>query len=117
MSKADLMAAFNRPLRRMDVEIEGHVFCLKEMTEDDSAAYEVMLQDKRGKIDVSKARRAMLVMCIVDENGNRVFDDESELRKMPRSMASALYAKCLELNNYNDDEVKALVKNCETAAG
>ena len=117
MNKAELLAAFDRPLRRMQVEIEGHVFHLKEMTEDDSASYEVMLQDKRGRIDVSKARRSMIVMCLVDEAGNRIFDDESELRKMPRSMASALYAKCLDLNNYNDDEVKALVKNCETAAG
>lgn len=117
MSKADLMAAFNRPLRRMDVELEGHTFHLREMSENDSATYEVMMQDKKGKIDISRARRSMLVMCIVDEHGNRVFDNESELLSIPRSMASALYAKCLELNNYDDNEVKALVKNSEAAAG
>lgn len=117
MSKTDLLAAFSRPLRQMDVEIEGHVFHLKEMTENDSATYEVMLQDKKGKIDVSRARRAMIAMCLVDEHGNRIIDDESELRQMPRSMASALYAKCLELNNYDDDEVKSLVKKSDAAAG
>lgn len=117
MNKEELLAAFSRPLRRMDVEIEGRTYRLREMTEDDSASYEVMLQDKKGKIDVSKARRAMIAMCLVDDSGSRLIEDESELRKMPRSLASALYAKCLDLNNYEDGEVKALVKNCEEAAG
>lgn len=117
MNKEELLAAFSRPLRSMDVEIEGRTYRLREMTEDDSATYEVMLQDKKGKIDVSKARRAMIAMCLVDDSGNRIIDDESELRRMPRSLASALYAKCLDLNNYEDGEVKALVKNSEEAAG
>ena len=113
MNREEFFSWIAQPLREKVVEIEGRSIRLREMTEEQRTEYELMLQDKKGKADLKKARRAMLAMMIVDNDGNRIVDDESQLRNMPGGIAGELFAACLELNRYEKDEIDDLIKNSE----
>jgi hypothetical protein len=58
----------------------------------------------------------MIALMLIDDAGNLIVDNESQLEQMPRALAGALYEACLELNNYEKNEVEGLIKNSEPAA-
>jgi len=114
---AGLQALLTAPLREKVVVIGDYNFRLREMTEEQSTKYELALQDKSGKYDWARARRAMIAMMLVDDSGNHVVTDESQLKAMPRSIAGRLFDECQSLNRYEANEVKDLIKNSEEADG
>lgn len=115
MNREDFLKVISRPLRESSVEVEGHVFKLKEMTESEGAKYELSLQDKKGNYDFSKSRRALLAMMLVDDDGNRLVESEAELANMPRAIAGVLFEAAQELNKYGKDDIEELVKNSSGA--
>lgn len=112
---AGLQALLTAPLREKVVTVGDLQFRLREMTEEQSTKYELALQDKSGKYDWARARRAMIAMMLVDDAGNQVATDESQLKAMPRSIAGKLFDECQSLNRYEPNEVKELIKNSEAA--
>lgn len=111
---AGLASLLAEPLREKVIAIGGINFRLREMTEEQSTQYELALQDK-GKYDWARARRAMIAMMLVDDAGNRIVQDESQLKTMPRSIAGRLFDECQSLNRYEPNEVKDLIKNSDAA--
>jgi hypothetical protein len=116
IDKSAFFSLIAQPLREKVVDVDGNQFRLREMTEEVNTQYELMLQDKKGSFDFSRARRAMIALMLIDGDGNRIVDDESQLKSMPRSLAGALFDECQKLNRYEPGEVKALVKNSDEAA-
>jgi hypothetical protein len=116
MNKDEFFASL-APVKESVVCVDGRNYRLREMTEDAGTQYELMLQDKAGKFDFSRARRAMIALMLVDDDGNRIVDDESQLKTMPRSLAGVLFEECQKLNRYDPGEVKALVKNSDEVPG
>jgi hypothetical protein len=92
---------------------KGKPFRLRELTEEEGVDYELALQDKKGKFDIARMRRALIAYCLVDDDGNRVFDDPDKLKTMRRSLASFLFQRCQALNNYDENELEGLIKNSE----
>ena len=117
MNKDEFFSWISGPLREARHTIDGRQIRLREMSEEQRTQYELMLQDKKGKPDIAKARRAMIAMMLIDEEGNRIVDDESQLKAMPGGLAGLIYEKCLELSRYQAGEVEELIKNSETADG
>lgn len=117
MNREEFFASLAQPLREKVVCIDGRNYRLREMTEEQGTSYELMLQDKAGKFDFSRARRAMIALMLVDDDGNRIVDDESQLKALPRSIAGVLFDECQQLNRYDAGEVKALVKNFDEVPG
>ena len=116
MNREKLLAMMQEPLRQKIVTVNGCDYCIREMTEEQGTEYELELQSKDGKFDFSKSRRLLISKMLVDDSGNLIVESESELKRMPRSVAGALYEECLQLNRYDAKEVKALVKNFEGAS-
>ena len=117
MNKDDFLASLAEPLREKVIEIAGRSYRLREMTEEQGTQYELMIQDKAGRFDFSRARRAMIAIMLLDDSGNRMVDDESQLKALPRSVAGILFDECQQLNRYDAGEVKALVKNSDEVPG
>lgn len=90
---------------------------LRSLNEPERTRYELSLQDKKGKVSIEKARRCLIVLCVVDEEGNQVWNDESELLEMDGGLAGRIYSDVNRLCGFNDKEVEELVKNSEEAAG
>lgn len=117
MNKEEFFQSLSEPLREKVVEIAGRSYRIREMTEEQGTQYELMIQDKAGRFDFSRARRAMIALMLIDDAGNRIVDDESQLKALPRSVAGVLFGECQQLNRYDAGEVKALVKNSDEALG
>jgi hypothetical protein len=117
MNRDEFLSMLAEPLRESTVEAAGRKFRLREMSEEDATKYELSIQSKEGKYDFSKARRSMIALMLIDDEGNRMVDDESQLKVMPRSLAGLLFDECQKLNRYEPGEVKDLVKNSDEADG
>jgi len=117
MNKDEFFASLSAPLKESVVCVDGRNYRLREMTEEQGTQYELMIQDKAGRFDFSRARRAMIAIMLLDDSGNRIVDDESQLKAMPRSLAGVLFDECQKLNRYDPGDVKALVKNFDEVPG
>lgn len=115
MNRNQLLAMMDEPLREKVVTVNNCDYRIREMTEEQGTQYELELQSKDGQFDFSKSRRLLIAKMLVDDEGELIVESESELKRMPRSVAGALYEECLKLNRYDAKEVKALVKNSDGA--
>ena len=97
------------------VEFEGKQYRLRELNEEQAVAYELELQDKKGKFDITKIRRTMIAYSWVNSNGERLVTDSDKLKTMRRSLAGYLYEECQKLNRYEPGELEGLAKNSEAA--
>lgn len=103
------------PLSESIIDFEGKQYRLRELNEEQAIKYELELQDKKGKFDVTKMRRTMIAYSWIDADGNRIVADSSRLKTMRRSLAGYLYEECQKLNRYEPGELEDLVKNSEEA--
>ncbi len=115
IDKDSLADVLSQPVQEVVVEFEGRLFRLRELTEDQAVAYELELQDKKGKFDVKKMRRAMIAHSWIGVDGERLIDDSDKLKNMRRSLAGYLFDECQKLNRYEPGELEGLVKNSEEA--
>lgn len=115
INRALLSEYLSKPLREEVFVIDGFEWRLRQMTEEQGTEYELALQNKKGQIDFSKARRLMISLMLIDENGQRVSDKEEDFKKLPRAIAGELFSKCQELNSYDKGEIEDLVKKSEEA--
>lgn len=111
INKDAFLALCKRELKTTTVVIDGNEFRLREMSEAEGAEYELSLQDDKGKIDFSGARRKMLSLMLVDDDGNRLVDNADDLKSLSRSIAGQLFDAAQKLNSYQPNEVDSLVKN------
>lgn len=112
VSRDEFFDIIDQPLPEKVIAFAGKEYRLRAMTEEAGCDYEVELSSN-GKWDIKKARRAMIAAMLIDDDGERICTSESQLKKMPRALAGALYEACLELNNYQQKEVDDLIKNSE----
>ena len=115
INKDELDAILSQPLKEVIAEHEGRQYRLRELTEEQAVAYELELQDKKGKFDVTKMRRTMIAYSWIDSDGNRLVSDSDRLKTMRRSLAGYLYEECQKLNRYEPGELEGIVKNSEAA--
>lgn len=105
------------------VEVPGFsepVF-MREISGADRDKYEASLveyRDKQGNIDVlghgNKITARLLIQVIVDEQGNRVFDDDDVdlvRQAFPWRVMEKLSTEALRINRVTDEAVKDSVKN------
>lgn len=116
MSKREkFLAMASRPLRTVDVEVAGEVFTLREISEADASEMEVKMQTKEGGWDYARHRMLMVSYSLIDENGQRIVEDWTQLKDAPRSLIGPLYEACLTLSKYDESEISNLAKKSERA--
>jgi hypothetical protein len=114
ISKEEFFSEIAKPLAVGTVEYNGKQYQLRQMNEDDGAKFELMLQTKSG-FDLTRYRRSMIAMMLIDSDGNLIVDDADKLKGMSRELAGKLFEKCQELDGYKPGEVEAIAKNSEPA--
>ena len=87
------------------VQVGDEEYRLQSMTEKEKAEYEFWFLDKTGKPNTEKQkanRQALLVRCLVDDAGNRLFADNEEaiLEDLCGSIVSKLTDEALALCGY-----------------
>ncbi len=117
MNKEQFKALLAKPVSIKSVEHDGQIFHIKSMTEKEGVEYELSISDKDGNIDWSKARRCMLSVMLVDEQGNKLVDHPDELSSMPLALAEVLWSECRPFARGNNKEVDELRKKSEEVQG
>lgn len=69
------------------------------------------------KFNPKHARARLVVRCLVDDKGKRLFTDDevAAVGSLSASSMQKLFNACRKLNAITDDDVKELEKNSEAA--
>ncbi len=105
--------------RYKEIEFEGETYRLRNLNERERAEYELKLQDKKGRYTFERARRVLIIQCLVDADGKQMLNDEDEaaLEMIDGRITGALYDAAQEHCGYDKNEIEELVKNSESTAG
>ena|GEM_PF-1018872 len=111
-----------RRYRAVDLPVCGAKVRLQSLTEGELSAYHRKTVSKRGGIQEARledATRRLLVLCLVDGAGNRLFSDgdTDKLRDFDAADTQHLYDECASHVGINRDDIEALVKNSEATNG
>lgn len=110
-TRVDLLRPIERRYRVVDVDGLGLVR-IQNLSERESADYSVQsVNRKTGRLDPGKAaeaRRRLIALCVVDEEGNRLFGpgDLHALGQIDGRIADQLYAACEEHNETGSLETR-----------
>jgi hypothetical protein len=114
LTKDQILSVDDLGLLRLHVpEWNGDVF-IRVMTVGERDAYENEWQRKK-EAGVDDFRTKFLVRCLVDENGNRLFDngDVAKLAQKSARVMNRIWMAAMEHNNLSDQSIEELAKNSE----
>lgn len=110
-------------LEKVEVEVPewGGSVLVWAMTGTERDAFEQSLVDMRGKsqkVDLVNIRARLAVLCLKDEDGNRLFaDNEVELLGQKSGAAlDRIFPVAQRLSGVTDDDVEELAGNSESEA-
>jgi len=112
LTKDQILAANDLGLFKVSVpEWGGDVF-VRVMTVGERDAYENEWMRKKDT-GVDDFRTKFLVRCLVDADGNRLFDngDVQKLAAKSAKVMNRLWQAAMEHNNLSDSDVEELAKN------
>ena len=120
ISREEFAEFLTEPLREKTVSVQTakgiKEFRLLEMSEAVGAEYEIACQSN-GKYDFAKARREMVALMLVDDNGERLVKSGDDIRALGLGRINKLWEACLELNSYSEKDITDITKNSEGAEG
>lgn len=110
----------------------GGDVCIRELTGTERDSYEASIftpggvasvnaKQKTQRIDLSNARARLVALCLIDDNGQRLYKDNEiyALGKLNARGLDRVYDECRKLSGITDDdqaEIEAALKNSESAA-
>jgi len=114
LSREQLLGMTERRYKDLDDIIGG--VRIRSLSEAEKSDYEVSVLTNDGKFAAAKIRRQkrrLIVMCLVDENNNRLLrdSDEKQLEAVDGAITSRLYEACREHCGFEPGEIEELVKN------
>lgn len=119
MSAKDALLAACDKRRHKTVEVGGATFRIRNLLAGEYAKVEACITQAvaakgAGKAAaLAKGSALMLVLCLVDDDGNQIFSeaDVDRLEQLDYGVASALFAACTEHSNIDTTDLDALAKN------
>lgn len=127
LTSSQILEADDAKVEAVDVPEWGGKVLVRGLTGIERDAYEAGIQQIRPKPDGSReihfnrdnARAKLLVKCIVDEEGNRLFKDTDApaLGKKNGAVIDRLYDVAAELSGMGDTAEKEIEGNSEAAPG
>jgi hypothetical protein len=114
LSKEQILAADDMGLLKLSVPEWGGDVYIRVMTVGERDAYENEWQRKRDT-GVDDFRTKFLVRCLVDEKGNRLFDNNDVIRLSQKSarVMNRVWLAAMEHNNLSDQSIEELAKNSD----
>lgn len=123
LSKSDILAAADLKTETVDVPEWGGSVVVRTMTGADRGAFEaaVMMIDASGKRqpDMRNMRAKLCVATVIDEAGNRLFDesDIGELQNKSSAALDAVFKAAQRLNGMAPESLEDAEKNSVAALG
>ncbi len=118
LTQQDIIAVNDIVMERVNVpEWGGEVF-IKSLTARQRDAFEASVTHQGGKqrTNLRDLRARLVAICMVDENGNRLFGD-NQIPALSAKCGKALdrlFEACQTLNKMSDGDVSDLEKNCDS---
>ena len=114
LTKDQILAANDANLLKVAVPEWGGDLYIRVMTVGERDAYENEWQRKKDT-GVEDFRTKFLVRCLVDEKGNRLFDngDVQRLAEKSARVMNRVWLAAMEHNNLSDASIEELAKNSE----
>ena len=114
LTKDQILAANDVNLLKITVPEWGGDVYIRVMTVGERDAYENEWQRKKDT-GVDDFRTKFLVRCLVDEKGNRLFDngDVERLAQKSARVMNRVWMAAMEHNSLSDESIEELAKNSE----
>lgn len=113
LTKEQILKANDFSVEKVTVkQWNGFVF-VRGMTGTERDAFEQSVVQTKGKTNLSNIRARLCALTIVDEKGNRLFDDSDivELGKKSAAALDKVFAVAQRLNGLAAGDVEELAKN------
>ncbi len=113
LTKETILSANDVEIKEVEVPEWGGVVCVRGMTARERQRYEESLQGKKGQINTRNALEKLVVLCIVDKDGNRLFadDDIAALSKKSAKALMRVAAVATELSGLTKEDMEEMVEN------
>lgn len=114
LTKDQILAAVDRPFVKVAVPEWGGDVYISVMTGMERDVYESELVDGK-RVNYHNIRARMLVRCLTDENGDRLFSDD-DIRKLgdkSGAVLDRLWDKARTVNGMSQKDVDELAGNSE----
>lgn len=117
LSRDDILSTDDLEAREVEVEPWGGSVYVREMTGSDQDYWESELMqygpDGQPELTTDNARAELLVRCIVDEDGNRVFGDgdAEALGQQSNRAIDRLFTTLMQISTADVPEVDQLAGN------
>lgn len=114
LTKDQILAADDLGLLKLSVPEWGGDVHIRVMTVGERDAYENEWQRKR-ETGVDDFRTKFLVRCLVDNKGNRLFDngDVARLAQKSARVMNRVWMAAMEHNNLSETTIEELAKNSD----
>jgi len=105
LSKDQILGSTNRNYREVEVPEWGGPIRLSVMTSSERDAFESSLLEKDKKRGFQNLRARLVALCVVDEDGKRVFADAdvAKLGEQPADVIGRLFDECRDINGFNKE--------------
>src|ERR1035437_8715941 len=113
VSRDNIFGSKDRPSEKVNVPQWGGDVYVSTITGTERDAFESAITSSEGKVSVENIRAKLLVRCLTDENGNRLFTDADALQLGTKSanILDRLFTVARKLNGLSKDDVEELKKN------
>jgi len=113
LTKEQILKADDLKIELVKVpEWNGDIY-IRTMTGTERDAFEQSLFEKEGERNLSNIRARLCALTIVDEGGNRLFDDKDveQLGKKSAAALDRIFGITQKLNAIGEKDVEELAKN------
>ena len=120
LSKDQILAAEDIPTKDVEVPEWGGSVRMRGLTGSERDAYESSLFQQRGEkriLRTENARARLVAMCIVDEDGERMFSDAEvkDLGRKSGKVLDRLFDEARKLSGLTAEDVEELAEGFDSA--
>lgn len=115
-SREMFLAPAKRRFRDVYLPVRGQWVRIRSLTEGEKEAFEASLRDKSGEVTNESAkasRRKLIVLCIVDDQGNRLLSDADvdAMSELDGTDLAYLQEECQVFCGFKKASIEELTKN------
>ncbi len=116
LTKEQILSAEDRKTKEVEVPEWGGNVLISELTAEDRDRFEAEFVDsksKKGENPLFNIRARLAALTIVDENGNRLFNDADikALGKKSGSCLDKIFAVAQKINGIGNNDIEEIAKN------
>lgn len=116
LTRAEILAIDDLKFEEVDVPEWNTTVRIRTMNASERDAFEASTVQRNGKkvtTNLQHIRARLCLLCIVDENGERIFSEEDTFPLGGKSAAALdrIFTRCQILNGLRDEDVEELATN------